>query len=90
MSGISSVPSGWLVDSPMLDFTVNNAIFPAFLGDVFRAEGFFFVDKQLQPHLIYKSFTNISGVVSPDGKHMALLGADVNSNVWSFQRASGR
>ena len=92
MSGISSVPSGdgWLVDSPMLDFTVNNAIFPAFLGDVFRAEGFFFVDKQLRPHLIYKSFTNLSGVVSPDGKHMALLGADVNSNVWNFQRASGR
>ena len=92
MSNISFVPGGdgWLANSPMLDFTVNMALLPSFLGDLFRAEGLFYIDRQFHPHLIYKSSTNIFGVVSPDRKHMALLGADVNSNVWSFARASGR
>ncbi len=92
MSSISFVPggNGWLANSPMLDFTVNMALLPSFLGDLFRAEGLFYIDAQLHAHLIYKNSTNIFGVVSPDEKHMALLGADVNSNVWSFGRASGR
>ncbi len=92
MSGISFVPSGngLLANSPMLNFPVNMALLPSFLGDLFRAEGLFYIDERLHPHLIYKSSTNIFGLVSPDEKHMALLGADVTSNVWSFQRASGR
>ena len=87
MSSISFVPDGdgWLANSPILDSTVNMALLPSF-GDLFRAEGFFYIDARLQPHLISKSSTNISGVVSPDEKHMALLGADVTSNVWSFER----
>ena len=91
MTGISLVSdgNGWLANSPMLDFTVNMALLPSF-GDLFRAEGFFYIDAQLHPHLIYKSSTNIFGLVSPNGKQMAVLGADVTSNVWRFERASGR
>jgi hypothetical protein len=92
ITGISFVPNGngWLANSPMLDFTVNTALLPSFLGDLFRGEGFFYIDSQLHAHLLYRSSTNIFGVVSPDEKHIALLGADVTSNVWSFQRASDR
>ncbi len=91
LSGISFVPSGdgWLANSPMLDSTVNMAFLPSF-GDLFGAEGFFYIDAQLHPHLIDKSSTNIFGRVSPNGKQMALLGADVTSNVWSFERAPDR
>ena len=91
MSSISFVPGGdgWLANSPMLDPTVNMALLPSF-GDLFRAEGLFYVDAHLRPHLISKSSTNISGLVSPNGKQMALLGADVTSNVWSFERTPGR
>ena len=91
MSSISFVPGGdgWLANSPILDLPVNTALLPSF-GDLFRAEGLFYIDRQLDPHLIRKSATNISGMVSPDGQHIALLGADVTSNVWSFERASGR
>ncbi len=92
LTSISFVPSGngWLANSPMLDFTVNTALLPSFLGDLFRAEGFFYIDSQLHAHLLYKSSTNIFGVVSLDEKHLALLGADVTSNGWSFESASGR
>ncbi len=91
ISSISFVPDGegWLANSPMLDSTVNMALLPSF-GDLFRAEGLFYIDSLLHAHLICRSSTNISGVVSPDEKHIALLGADVTSNVWSFERASGR
>ncbi len=40
--------------------------------------------------LLFKSATNIYGLLSPDQKHMALLGADVTSNVLSFQRDTRR
>ena len=92
INSISFVPSGdgWLANSPISNFTVNLALLPSFLGDLFRAEGLFYVDARLHPHLVYKNSTNIFGVVSPDRKHMALLGADVTSNVWSFERDSER
>ncbi len=91
INGISFVPNGngWLANSPMLNYTVNMALLPSF-GDLFRAESFFYIDSQLHPHPIRKSSTNIFGVISPDGRQMALLGADVTSNVWSFERAPGR
>ena len=91
ISSLSFVPDGkgWLANSPLLDAAANTALLPSF-GDLFRAEGFFYINAQLHPHLIGKSSTNISGVVSPDGSRMALLGADVTSNVWVFERASGR
>jgi eukaryotic-like serine/threonine-protein kinase len=91
INGISFVPDGkgWLANSPTFDATANTALLPSF-GDLFRAEGFFYIDAQLHPHLIYRSSTNIFGLVSPDEKQIALLGADVTSNVWVFERAPGR
>ncbi len=91
INGISYVPSGdgWLANSPILEPTANLAILPSFLGDLFRAEGLFYIDARLHAHLVYKSTTNNFGVVSPDEKHIAVLGADVNSNVWSFERTPG-
>lgn len=84
----TSTGEAWLVSSPMLDPAVSRALLPSF-GDLFRAEGLFYVGADLRPHLIDQSLTNTFGVVSPYGKRIALLGASVTSNVWSFQEYAG-
>ncbi len=40
--------------------------------------------------MVYKSSLAVLGVLSPDEKHMAFLGSELTSNVWSFQRDSRR
>ncbi len=92
MNAISFLPSGhgWLAHAPMLDLTVNLALLPSFLGDLSRAEGLYYVDPRLNPPLVYQSSLNVFGVLSPDEKYIAFLGADVASNVWTFRREQVR
>ncbi|MDQ2773916.1 MAG: protein kinase, partial [Acidobacteriota bacterium] len=54
INGISFVPSGdaWLANAPIADFAVSLTLLPSFLGDLFRAEGLFYVDAQLHPQLL--------------------------------------
>jgi hypothetical protein len=80
LHGITTVPSGngWLVTSAAHSFQILEA--PS------RTEALYYVDLQLNPHLLYRSYVGTYGVFSPDEKRMAFLGTDLTSNVWTFRR----
>jgi hypothetical protein len=60
---------------------------PPFQYHPARTKGMYYVDGHLKAHLLYESQLDTSGVLSPDEKHVALLGEEMDSNVWSFQRS---
>lgn len=78
---IYQMPSGngWLVSSGVADpYQVMEARS--------RTESLYYVDANLKPHALFKSYAGTSGVLSPDEKNLAFDGAELISNVWTFQR----
>ena len=71
--------NGWLVSSGTADpYQVMEARS--------RTEGLYYIDVNLQAHVLFKSYAGTSGVLSPDEKQLAFDGAELTSNVWTFER----
>ena len=80
LSTISSLPSGkgWLASAGASDpYQIMEARS--------RTDGLYYVDASLKPHLLYKSYVQTYGVMSPDETRIAFLGTVLTSNVWIFQ-----
>ncbi len=63
------------------DFTM----VPFFL-DQTSYSALYFVDNRQRAHLLQKSASPASGVISSDGKHVATIQAELTRNVWTFDQ----
>jgi hypothetical protein len=78
---ISRLPSGngWLGTSGVADpYQIMEARS--------RTENLYYFDANLKPYALFKSYAGTYGVVSPDEKRLAFVGAELTANVWTFER----
>ena len=92
VSGIEFAPSGrgWQVRTTTPSPAIRMVVFLISLRHASHVDRLYYVDAQRKAHLFYQSDHNAYGLLSPDEKHIALLRAELASNVWSFQRDSSR
>ncbi len=86
----ASPDNTWLAQSNPPGLAINTVFRQPFQYNAVRAKGMYYIDGQLKAHLMYETQLNPFGVLSPDQEHIALLGEEMDSNVWSFERAAGR